>query len=601
MFLTLIQANDGELYGWQDEGFSSFKRYPQAYPFLWKRRAFTLAKLGLFRDALSDIQLALRNSDETIEGSFEIAERFLVEADIQEAWGNEQAALQSLTRALQYLQQNDSAVRSSTFHEEHLKKLKRRVQPWDCDETKRVDPVNRVPPEIIEKIMQFGLEEDKRFVLNATHVSRRWRSLLTDLPSLWRAFTWIGSESGDKHDNLQRHRFWTDNNQGDFRKVKLADLHTGSLDRGNDWKKLFAGPSEISLEYNLADYEQPQNDLLPLLNHAALDRLSMTGPHMQSPWGALQAQLVMGVLTEETTASLRHLSLANMKYFHMMNQVLPSHDYRFDSLLSFTARACDFKVSQPAIAYQSTLAPGSIFDQTDHLHNALARMPQLRKLCLTDMDPHDYEYHPQQYSDCYRMVELHHLESLRAPPPAFWALQIKTPFLRELYYVLSEATRWCSLRGLLPSMATLAPTQIPVHKLVRVELTINLEDDMDTLTEWFEALESVEWLKITSTQPLQSKPESATPGQHPRPTTQMYPPDPEEEDMDLIDAQLRHSARPSHGSQPKSYLVSKAPIALAGALRYQHIGSPTLPFVSSNRGTTCNPNRRSSSRPMYLH
>ena len=44
-------------------------------------------------------------------------------------------------------------------------------------------PINRLPPEILARILEF--REDEKDLISATHVCHQWRSTLTSAPSLW--------------------------------------------------------------------------------------------------------------------------------------------------------------------------------------------------------------------------------------------------------------------------------------------------------------------------------------------------------------------------------------------------------------------------------
>lgn len=127
---------------------------------------------------------------------------------------------------------------------------------------------------------------------------------------------------------------------------------------------------------------------------------------------------------------------------------------------------------------------------------------QLIAVHQSHLDEMERQYLPLVYPNAKR------LDSADRLPAEIMALHLETPALRESYYISQEAlTRYIQPpSGLLPSIASLARTRVPTHKLVRVELTVTLEDDLNTMTEWFQALESVEWLKITATRPLQSMP-----------------------------------------------------------------------------------------------
>ncbi|KAJ9106303.1 hypothetical protein QFC21_001448 [Naganishia friedmannii] len=479
------KANKGELDGWLDEKLLKMNKYSWNYPFLWKRRAFALAKLGQFRDALSNIQLAVCTSDGAKEHPLEMADRLLLEADIQEALGNNQAALESLNRAVQYLHQTDS--QSSAIHEKHFQAIKRRVQPWDSVETKRIDPVVRMPAEIIERIMQLGLRDDELFVLKATPVSRRWHTLLKSLLPLWQTFTWTGSNTRDEHRNLDRHSLWVSNNGGKFQDVKLTELVTTGLPSAIasqwKWKEYFGEPSNISLQHRQFAHRSTKLNFPIIIDSSSLRSLHLSGARVALGWGSsnghYNSDLTLGVLTEKSASCLVHLALDKLQYVFLPNATDASPRYHFDSLETFTVTACDFPLQLGRKLYTEDTA-----GRVDHLHFALAQMPNLRKLDISNLEKADYMMiHPRQYNpQRQRFIELKSLTSLRIPSPAFWAIHITTPSLTELCYVPEDPVcyegeqdgdEYCAL---LPNLDTLAPTRIPIHDLIRVELAISPQD-----------------------------------------------------------------------------------------------------------------------------
>jgi hypothetical protein len=154
-----------EVDGWQHRKNNGFqKRRASFYPFAWKRRAFALAKIGWLRDVLSDIQMASLTASETAKNDEELAQRLLLEADIQEQLENHQAAIQVLTRGVSLLQQMGWPAQLIAVHQSHLDDMERRYLPLVCPNAKRLDSADRLPAEIMALHLETPASRESYYI-----------------------------------------------------------------------------------------------------------------------------------------------------------------------------------------------------------------------------------------------------------------------------------------------------------------------------------------------------------------------------------------------------------------------------------------------------
>lgn len=107
-------------------------------------------------------------------------------------------------------------------HQTHLVEFRARADAMKASLV--TDPFIRLPLNVITNLMQFGLEEDRHFVLVASWTNRKWRQILVHkCPVLWGILTLPWRELKDKF-YLEKHEAWIERSRGKFHAIEIEHI-----------------------------------------------------------------------------------------------------------------------------------------------------------------------------------------------------------------------------------------------------------------------------------------------------------------------------------------------------------------------------------------
>lgn len=119
-------------------------------------------------------------------------------------------------------------------HHAKLARLKEQSDDMEAHVVRK-DPFESLPPEVITRIMQFGLKSpDRHFVLRCTWVDHRWRTVLvTQSPVLWGNLTFDFDELKDTHFGVaeEKQQAWIQRAGSKIHTVTFQRMHISSPGR----------------------------------------------------------------------------------------------------------------------------------------------------------------------------------------------------------------------------------------------------------------------------------------------------------------------------------------------------------------------------------
>lgn len=465
-------------------------------------------EIGGLEDALSDINLAIR----AVGNATSPAVQYLA-SDIHVAMRNYTLALRVYQQGLQIAVSCEKDRRAKTLgvncsrplteeENENVGMLQRLAANNDVAPPERFDPVVYLPADIIEIVMQQGIDnDDEYFALRCGWVSQAWRSTTQSMSSLWRTYKYNPSAlrtlqekreawtrlAGDQPKEVRlrtEYGMLTDQIAAELRHSlqtakKVVLQGTALVEKGNIQRlaeaisasrfvtAIFVQPSEFLWRHNRTmDLELSTDTSRPRLEEICIAKVTFAYRSSSQPEAAQEEQIGY--------AALRKLVIKRC-YF----------DAGTETLNAATGNSRDRYI------------------QADPLHALLRTSPNLEVLQI-DCRLSPGRGFPTSYER--PLIEMKQIHSLRIPPPSRWTIDIKAPGVRHLAF--SQVERPTDLlhyelprpvqSGLLPNLATFAVTEIDVDKLVTLELAINGSDSWEALYDWLRQARGAERLVVRS-------------------------------------------------------------------------------------------------------
>ncbi|KAJ9124391.1 hypothetical protein QFC22_001191 [Naganishia vaughanmartiniae] len=474
-----------------------------------KRRSFALYKLGRYEDALSDIDIAIR----ILLPGRKDAQMHLLVTDIKLATGDYTGALESCQQGLRIaLKKRKAAKRHPTETEREVLRIFEQliVQVTESDES-RHDPFESLPADVIEIVMQHGLDHDEHFALGCTWLSSLWRQTLESMPSIWRAYTY-DSAAIDTLD--EKREAWARNGKNRFNEITLRNVDTYSALMDIDATCVPHFPNMHTLK--LAGTTLSDLNVVRYIGESLSSSYNVKALHLQSfhSHRIRGHELDLGLITSENRATLQELHLSGIHFYAYHAPKDESMQSACAALRILSLHNCRITPDYTAGTNERTRNVEHRAQQ-DHVHHTLRRARNLETLAIA-LNPSLLGSSLYRYSATFsrEMKLLPHLHTLRIPPPCVWSIDISTPRVRHLAFTFegdpirtsrdepgrdNGQDRYDLMRnGLVPSLDSFAPTGIDVGRLVTVELMINGGDTEDILLEWLRKMESVERLSVVS-------------------------------------------------------------------------------------------------------
>ncbi|KAJ9106416.1 hypothetical protein QFC21_001562 [Naganishia friedmannii] len=481
------------------------------------RRAYALYKLDRFEDALSDINMTCES-----EVHIKRPETHLLTADIMLELQRYESALDSLGKAFQILLERRPALkRWLTDAEKQIVQVLENLAGEDDEYVgQRLDPMERLPEDIIELIMKHGLDSDEYFALRCTWVSSTWRQTLEALASIWRVYTY---NTEAFRTGAEKRKAWARNAGNRFNEIRLVNVNILAALKciNNTWKPLLQNMQILKLQGST------MNNIRVIQRFAQLSSASynVKALHLESKHdGQLATELDSGLLTPDNRTTIEEIHLLNLDLVTDEASAANDGAGAYTTLRSLSLIQCRIIPRRSSVDVVST----NVIErstQQDILHVAMRQASQLETLRVTTSSPEGevlerFKVWPHPRTFAREMMLLSQLRILRIPPPSFWAFDIITPLVRHLAFVLSgigylglEMTQgdWAR-NGTIPDLTSFAITGIKVDKLVSLELMLNGGDTGESLLEWLKVMECVEKLTIVSVQLWKSSPFEMSPG-----------------------------------------------------------------------------------------
>ncbi|KAJ9124382.1 hypothetical protein QFC22_001182 [Naganishia vaughanmartiniae] len=453
----------------------------------------SFSRLGRYDDALSDTNIASQILPPTGDPNV----HFLA-ADIQLSQGKYENASKACEKAFQIRLRSSTKVKSAVAEQWIVSTLQQLIDNVPEYNGTRFDPFDSLPLDIIELVMQYGLDSDEYFVLKCTWVSRSWRQSLQSIPAVWRVYTY---DPRARSTALERRKAWVRNAGGRLNEIRLVNVITKTAAKtiNTTWKSLRILKLEGFTVDNAYLIQQLRQVYVPIYNIEAL--------HVQCSYyrpGPHDVKLDLNLITPANRTTIQDLHVSRLRVDDYEASAEDDNDEAgYIALRSLSVKGCVFRWAEPA--RERRIVEETV--QLDPVHQALRRAPNLKNLAI-ESSPHDA---PHGYPRTYvrQMTVLPHLHTLRIPPPSYWSIDAMTPLVRHLAFTfvdgttlrrgnaLTDPNHWAR-NGLVPDLAAFAATGIVLDKLVSVELQINGGDTREDLLIWLTRMENVEKLTIVS-------------------------------------------------------------------------------------------------------
>lgn len=469
---------------------------PQFTAMICYRRAYALYKLEEFDDALSDINLAIRATARIKE-----LDMHHLATDIRLAMGEYEEAVKVYQAGLVAVKGRVASKKRLTKEEDDtVARLQQLVPKPHVDLGKRIDPFEVLPLEIIEVIMQHGINaNDEYYALKCSWISKNWRTTIHNMSSLWRVYTY---NPGAKQTTLEKRNAWARLAGNRFNEIRLVDVDsvTAMKKINNSWKPYLKDLQTLTLGGTTCCRGAPIEQFA--LAHSAsytVEKLKIEPAIVQT---TTSDEMDLGLLTDLNRTELEELSVNRIHFYYNIlgnDATIKVASSEYTSLRKLSVRSCylllDAQLPPPVVGHRP---------QYDPLHRLLRRSGNLEVLQFSSAYP-TYRH----FTTFDRpLIELEHLHTLRIPPPSLWTIDIKTPRVRHLAFDLMqsvERTRHTVLekaatcnRGLIPDLESFAVTGIDLGKLITVELLINGSDTKERMHGWLDGMKNVEKLVIRS-------------------------------------------------------------------------------------------------------
>lgn len=460
------------------------------------RRAYALFKLGSLEDALSDVNLAIRATARIKE-----PEMHYLKTDIQLAMGDYAGAVKAYQEGLAVVVKARTASkrRMTKAEEEMVGRLQALVPKGYFAEGKRMDPVDVLPMDIIEVILQHGLVGDEYFALKASWVSQNWRTTIHNMPSVWRTYTY---NPGAKNTSTDKRKAWASYAGNRFHEMRLVDVDsvTAMKKVNAAWKPVLKELQTLTLSGTTTRKEE----VVKQLGKAHKGTYMLKRLNVESFVQASVAcnELDLGLMSNDNRATVEAICVQGITFLPdiLENGSSETVDAEYTSLRELRISKCYFnRVHEGDWA---PTPPGQ--PQSDPLHQVLRTAANLEALHFSS----SYLLFGRFTTYDRALTHLEHLHTLRIPPPSMWTIDIKTPEVRHLAFDLMQSVdrsrhmvaekAATSNRGLVPDLNSFAATGVIVGKLVTVELVINGSDTKERIRAWLGGMVSVAKLVIRS-------------------------------------------------------------------------------------------------------
>lgn len=313
--------------------------------------------------------------------------------------------------------------------------------------------------------MQYGLLQDRHFVLKSSWISKRWReTMVNDCPELWGNFDLPWREVRDKA-LIPKREAWVKRSGGKFHKIDVTDTPvTGVSKFTKSFENYFDTVRQLRLSMRdnktLFRFASKFRRACRELQHLYLDGGEIpekTESAMDQGW-YLSHVLLCDLLAKSSNSTLKTLEVRNIDFREHSDASDDDELPRFGSGM--------FELEEDAAAYpalERLIVSGCKFDidgsmmdapedpdakddvglnryWTCPLHKVLRGAENLRYLkvnCISTLT--SYRTSIRQITAPDR-TELPHVKTCIIPPPAVWTLDISTPNVERLSFVLPDGT-----------------------------------------------------------------------------------------------------------------------------------------------------------------
>lgn len=360
-----------------------------------------------------------------------------------------------------------------------------------------VDPLDRLPSDIIELVIKHGLPGDQYFALRCSWVSQAWRVTIQGMPSLWRSYTYNPGAKTSK----EKRQAWAGHAGNRFNEIQLVDVDskTAMKQINTTWKPFLGTMQTLTLRGTTTRKNSAIEALAVHSGTYSIRTLDVQGLGLR---GDSYNDLDLGLLSTSNKETIEDIRVAAVDFRGSKSASLierSKEDLAYGALRSLTITGCGISNGGDPIKELDTARRQQ---QIDPLHRLLHQAVNLQRLefscAVEDSDTYNAYERP--------LIPLEQLRELRIPPPAVWTIDVKAPqvqhFAFDLRHTVDRARHVINKdgtsRGLIPDLAAFAVTEIDLGKLVTVELVINGCDTKEQLEEWLRGMRNVEKLAIRS-------------------------------------------------------------------------------------------------------
>lgn len=385
-----------------------------------------------------------------------------------------------------------------------------------------VDPFLKLPLELIVLIMRFGLRSNRHFVLRASWVSRTWnQTLVHNCPELWGYFKLPWKELKTK-DRQAKHTAWIDRSGGKFRMIDIPDLTTmsGVLKVAKAWTPYMATTQRLRLHVGddavlgrfCSRFREKFGSLVELSINAGRERYGPSDEEFS------QRVMHCGLVKPSALESIEVMTIQNVnfcdgdnanrqtdEYFMGRLNSAPLNREQYPHLKKLTVTTCDIDLFEADL---DDAEDGSVVGRHSAyvLHRTLIGAPKLRALTVK-CQPFLTDESTRRQRMSRKRISMPNLSIITIPPPAVWAIDISSPSVESLSFVLPNVSSRSDYEdrpaeSRLPLIPDIHDSPIDIDRLAHLTVLsfeISSADTVPGLEAWLSGASNLKRLSFHTT------------------------------------------------------------------------------------------------------